>query len=395
MFPLSTDESFHFELLRALSLCRYQGADVNEVLTAASKVIPGDFESFANVFASLATRTLTRADSINSQKYPVSARDAYFAAASYFRNADFYLHGNWEDERIETFWGKQTYAFDRAIALLPVPGERRLLKADGFDVPIIFYAAGGKGPRPTLIMGSGFDGAQEEMLHFSGFGALDRGWNVVTYEGPGQCSVVRDQGLGFINEWEKVVSPVVDYLETREDVDSKKVGLMGFSMGGYTCVRAAAFEHRLAAVIAIDGVYDVGEGIGRFASGLAEGENVDTKAREWLANPKVPSKVKWGIGHGLWAFRTKSATEFLEKTKKMTLRGLEGRVECLMWVGLAQDDLFFKGQPEKVKEAFGEKVTLATLTAEDAAGEHCHVGAAAFMNQLALNWFQDVVEKIW
>ncbi|KUJ18661.1 alpha/beta-hydrolase [Mollisia scopiformis] len=397
MFSLSSDESFHFELLRALALSRYHGTDINEVLVAASKITPGDFESFSSVFTALASRTLDRAISLDSKKYQVSARDAFFAASSYFRSADFYLHGNKSDPRIDELWKKQTFAFDQAIRLLPTPGERKLLKADGFDVPLIFYAAEGAGRKPTLILGNGFDGAQEEMLHSCGFAALERGWNVCTYEGPGQCTVVRDQGLGFINEWEKVVSPVVDYLETREDVDVKKVGLVGFSMAGYLCVRAAAFEHRFAAVMAVDGVYDVGEAFTKMAGPLVkvadEGGDVDSTAREWLKDPGVPSTVKWGVGHGLWSFQTDSAMDFLERTKKMTLKGIESKVQCPIWVGLAKDDIFFGGQPEKMKEVFGDQATLTELTAEDGAGEHCHVGAFAFMNQKVMDWFQDVIER--
>ncbi|CZR50316.1 related to hydrolases or acyltransferases (alpha/beta hydrolase superfamily) [Phialocephala subalpina] len=396
MFPLSTDESFHFEILRALALARYNGADINEVLIAASKIIAGDFESFFNEFNTLANRTLSRASSIDTKKHPVSARDAYFAASSYFRSADFYLHGNKSDPRINELWKKQTEAFDKAIALLDVPGERMLLKGEGFDVPAIFYGVKGEGRKPTMIIGSGFDGAQEEAMHTNGFAALERGWNVITYEGPGQPSVVRDQGLGFIPEWEKVVIPVVDYLQTRKDVDIKKIGLIGISMGGYLAVRAAAFEHRLAAAIAIDGVYSVGDAVEKMAGPLANpegGVDVDKLATEWLNNPKVPSKVRWGIGHGLWAFQTNSAKEYLDRTKLMTLEGVTDKIQCPVWVGLAQEDIFFGGQPEKVKGALGEKATLATLTQEDAAGEHCHVGAAAFMNQQVFDWFEDVVEK--
>ncbi|KAE8449407.1 hypothetical protein EG329_008308 [Mollisiaceae sp. DMI_Dod_QoI] len=396
MFPLSTDESFHFELLRALGLARYHGADINEVLIAASKITPGDFESFFSVFQNLAIRTLTRADSIDAKKYPVSARDAYFAASSYFRSADFYLHGNKSDPRINFLWERQMYAFDMAIALLPVPAERVILKAEEFDIPTIFYPAPGEGKKPTLILGNGFDGSQEEMLHSCGFAALERGWNVVTYEGPGQCSVVRNQGLGFIHQWEKVVTPVVDYLETRKEVDMQKVGLVGFSLGGFLCARAAAFEHRLAAVMAIDGVYDVGEAFGKMAGSLGnaeEGIDVDAIVKEMLVNPKVPSTVRWGIGHGLWAFHTDSVAEFMERTSKMTLKGLESKIQCPVWIGCAKDDIFFRGQPERVKEALGDNATLATLTAEDAAGEHVHVGAFGFMNQQIMDWFSGVIEK--
>ncbi|RDL37690.1 uncharacterized protein BP5553_05123 [Venustampulla echinocandica] len=400
MLQLSTDHSFHFELLRVLAIAPYHGSDIGEVLEAAGKIEPGSFESFYSVFNSLAENVLARGEAIDSSKYPISARDAYFAASTYFRSADFYLHGKKDDPRIMALWEKQTYAFDKAIALLPVPAKRLTLKADGFDVPAIFYGAGGEGKKPTIILGNGYDGAQEEMLHNCGFAALERGWNVITYEGPGQPTVLRSQGLGFIAEWEEVVTPVVDYLETLPEVDMTKVGLVGFSMAGFLCVRAAAFEHRLAAVLAIDGVYDVAEAFLNVLGPALKGsiDNGDFVAAEpifrgMLANPHLPTAARWGIEQGLWSFNTNTISEFIDKTSSMTLKGLESKVQCPILVGLAEEDMFFKGQPERVMEALGERAALMKLSAKDAAGEHCHVGALKMMNGVAMNWFQDVILK--
>jgi hypothetical protein len=233
MLQLSTDDSFHFEILRAFAIATYHGSDIGEVLTAARAIEPSKITTFSNAFGALLSRVLARAEAIDSTKYPISARDAYFALSTYFRSADFYLHGNKDDPRINELWDKQTYAFDRAIALLPAPGKRVLSKAEGFDVPAIFFGAGGGGKEPALILRNRYDGSQEEMLHSCSFAALERGWNVITYEGPGKPFVVRGQGLGFIAKWEKVITPVVDHLETLPEVDIKRVALVGYSMGGY------------------------------------------------------------------------------------------------------------------------------------------------------------------
>jgi hypothetical protein len=39
---------------------------------------------------------------------------------------------------------------------------------------------------------------------------LARGYNFVSYEGPGQATVRRQQNIGFIPEWWEAVSPVID-----------------------------------------------------------------------------------------------------------------------------------------------------------------------------------------
>jgi pimeloyl-ACP methyl ester carboxylesterase len=53
-----------------------------------------------------------------------------------------------------------------------------------------------------------------------------------------------------------VITPVVDYAVTRSEIAADKIVLFGYSLGGYPVARAAAFEHRVAALILDDGIYD-------------------------------------------------------------------------------------------------------------------------------------------
>lgn len=174
--PLSTDPSFNFELTRCLALSRYRGADIIDVLQAAGTIVPGDFESWYSTWHAIAERTAnTIAD---GEKYPVSARDRLLAAASYYRAADIYLHGTPGDRRIHDLWAKQTECFDKAMPLLEYPAKRYTVKADDFNVPVIFYHCNERGPRPTFLVCHGYGGSQEELLHIAGLAALERGYNV-------------------------------------------------------------------------------------------------------------------------------------------------------------------------------------------------------------------------
>lgn len=403
-FPLlNADTAFHFEIMRALSLTRYEGADVGEMLKIAAAIKPGDMESFAQEFNKLALHVQGQADAIDAAKNPVSARDAYFRASTYFRCADFYLHGNPSDPRIETLWDQQLAAFDKALALLPVPGERGLLKADGFDVPIIYYRAGppGGAPRPTLIACTGFDGSQEELYHVAGRAALERGFNVITFEGPGQPLVLRRQGKGFIHDWERATSPVVDFALRQPEVDPARVALAGWSMGGYLAARAAAFEPRLAAVAAVDGVYDFYDIVPSFfppdvqhAFEAGDRARVDELMRQALSPAAKPATIiRWCSEQGLFAFRTDSYYDVIAGFQKMNLRGITDQIQCPAWVGEAADDLFFPGQPEKVKNALGDRATYCILGNEDGAGAHCHFGALTLANQNVFDWMNDVFSE--
>ncbi|KAI1476947.1 2,6-dihydropseudooxynicotine hydrolase [Daldinia eschscholtzii] len=399
MLQLNSDEDFHFEILRPLAFTAYQGADVGEVLVAANRIVAGDFESWYNAFVGLADRVHGQASAIDSNRYPVSARNALFREATYYRSADFFLHGNWNDSRINTIWDKQLAAFDKAISLLPDPAERITLQGKGFQIPAIFFSSGQPGPRPTLLLCNGYDGSQEELYHVIGAAALQRGINVISFEGPGQPTVRRQQNLGFIPEWEEVVTPVVDYVISRGDVDAKKIGLFGLSFGGYLAPRAAAFEHRLAAVIAFDGLYSFAQAIfdqfGPQMEALYRSGNAsafDANVAALLAQPTgVPTSVRWGIQQGLWAFKETSAFAWATKVEQYTLDDVVGNITAPVFVADADNDMFFKGQAKILADKLGDRATYHVFKSADGAGEHCSLGAAVLSGQVILDWFQDVV----
>jgi pimeloyl-ACP methyl ester carboxylesterase len=87
---------------------------------------------------------------------------------------------------------------------------------------------------------------------------VERGWNVLVFDGPGQYGPIHRERLPFRPDWDKVVTPVVDFALTLPGVDPEMIALMGVSMGGYLAPRAAAFEKRISAVVANDGIYDFG-----------------------------------------------------------------------------------------------------------------------------------------
>jgi cephalosporin-C deacetylase-like acetyl esterase len=198
---------------------------------------------------------------------------------------------------------------------LVVPaGERITIAADGFRVPAIYYRASRDStPRPTVLMFNGFDGSQEEMLHVSGLAALERGFHVVTFEGPGQPTVLREQGLGFRHDWEAVVPPVADFCETVPEIDAGRLALLGLSFGGYLAPRAAAFEPRIGAVITIDGVFDGYKSVTNLLT-PEQRSLLDTRDAGGF-NEAVRramergTGLRWWIEQGLWAFRVDTPYE--------------------------------------------------------------------------------------
>lgn len=401
---LSTDSAFNFQFLIALGDALTGGSDIAPVLGAAKNIKPGDMASYSEVFFKLANDTKAEAEDQGNAYDPVNVRDTWFSAAQYFRRADFYLHGNWSNPLINSLWEEQTAAFNKALAALPLPGQRIRIPATkgNFTVEAIWYGASEAEhyKRPTLVIGNGYDAAQEDSYHYFVASALARGWNCITYEGPGQPTVRREQEIGFIPEWENVVGPVVDYVlsEKSHTVDKARLALVGNSFGGYLAARAAAFETRLSAVVLIDGIWDVyaafSAQLPRETIAIYEAGNYTEFDRELLTlreAGKLSTNAAWGLDQGLWSFHTHSPSEFFNQSKCYRLKDVVNKIEMPVFVGNADYDAFFQGQPKQVKDALGDKATLHNFTG--VAGYHCQTGAEQEMARTIFAWLNKTLGK--
>lgn len=138
--------------------------------------------------------------------------------------------------------------------LLP-PGERVEIPYGGKSLYGILRKPAGSGTPPVVILAMGLDSSKEEMGAYERL-FLDRGLATLTFDGPGQGEGEYD--FAIRHDYEVPVGAVVDYVETRSDVDAGRAGLWGVSLGGYYAPRAAAFEKRIKACIALSGPYDWG-----------------------------------------------------------------------------------------------------------------------------------------
>jgi dienelactone hydrolase len=387
---LSSDRTFDFNLLRWHGLAPYRGTDVAEVLDVAGRIVPGDFESWHREFFALAQHVEQEGWS-GLPASPITRRDRAFRAASYYRAADFFLHGAPDDPRIMRTWAVAREQFDRAISLMSPAGERVAIPADGFTIPAIFFRAGQDStPRPTVLMFNGFDGSQEEMLHVCGIAALERGFNVVTFEGPGQPTVIREQRIGFRHDWEQVVTPVVDHCEDLAGVDASRLGLIGVSFGGYLAPRAAAFEPRIGAVVTIDGLFDGHESVTNLLTAelkaMLAAEDAEAFNAAIEAAMEHNTGLRWYVQHALWCFRVPTPYDFFVAARPYTLDGVAERIACPVLVCSAADDHLNPGQAEKLAAALGDRATLRSFTAAESAGAHSHPGASMLMNGVVLDW---------
>jgi dienelactone hydrolase len=144
----------------------------------------------------------------------------------------------------------------------------------GERVPGVFFrSAAAKDRRPVVIFLHGTGSRKEEFLALMrtfadrGFAsaAIDarhHGARIVAKSGSDNAQYFAamletyrtGKGRPYLYDTVWDVMRLIDYLETRADVDSKRIGVMGISKGGTEAYLAAAVDPRIAAVVPIIGV---------------------------------------------------------------------------------------------------------------------------------------------
>ncbi|QIW98291.1 hypothetical protein AMS68_003809 [Peltaster fructicola] len=402
-FQLHEDKNFHYETLRSLGTVRYFGSDIKEQLDLMPKIKVNDFDSWYDAWSGLAKTVLSTIDENNLQQYNAATiRNVYFRASHYYFVSEFFLHLNWDDPRSLDAFAKWRKYFEIANAHLEIPGIFFKVSASFGEIPGYLFRtpkASASNPRPTIILNGGYDSNMEECLHDFGFDLLERGYNCIIFDGPGQPAFLRDQHVGFIYDWERVITPIVDYLHAHKEhsfVDTSNIGLLGMSLGGYLAARAAAFEPRLSAVILLDGVWSFMDCIlNAFPELKAPWEAGDEAAlNETFAKnglKTADSNRRWIHDHLKLAMQEKNAFVAFEEVAKMDLEnGVAQKIKMPIFVGDAAEDIFFEGQPPKVAAAIGGNATLFEFTAKYAAAAHSASGALLYQNQMVWEWFAKV-----
>jgi len=387
------DPEFSFQLMRALGYSVEKGSDIGECISTALRIKDGDIESWHDEWLRTAERINGIAEDCLRAGHRVSAQEAFSRASGYYRLAEFYedVHPGDTDFPL---WEKSYHCFNKVRELSNPSFEVIEIPYEGTTLPGYFYSAGG-GPKPIIIAHTGFDGTKEE-LHFQiVLAALRRGYNCLTFDGPGQGEVIRKRGLPFRYDWEKVVTPVVDYAVSRDEVDADRVALMGISMGGYFAPRAAAYDHRIAACIANGGIFDLFEAFANNAKLTVEKfrhflekypKQIDKRS---LKSMKKSVGEHWALAHGMWVFGAGSPSEYFTKIVDYSMKECVEDVECHMLVIDTEEEHAFPGQSRKLFDALTCPKDLMVFHTDEGAGLHCQVGAAELSNQRVLDWLDE------
>ncbi len=306
-------------------------------------------------------------------------------AAAYYRAAEFYLDRS--DPKKEQLYDKFISTFNQAFASDNI--ERFQIPYGDAFLPAIRITAKAPVKKSTILIHGGNDSFMEEIYPIMRYFA-EKGHTVIGFEGPGQGSALKKYGLFLDQDWEKPTSAVLDYFQL------DNVTMLGISMGGWLCLRAAAHEPRISRAIAWSVSYDVlkyTNAFGEWAAKLMFKYFRNFTNNAALRRAKKEVEYSWFINNLMYITGTKTpieAFDILFQFSEENLRSDRVLQDVLILTGKEDHLIPFKMHALQVKALVNARsVTSRVFTNEEQAGSHCQMGNLG----LALTTMQDWIEQ--
>lgn len=415
-----TDDGNEFDRLILLGGAYRRLTDIGEVLVALDQVTDGDASSWVTTFSDLGERLEVEAAASAARGHDQSARSADLRACSYFATAAAYAVGSLGPDASTALWERHRSAWDRASARFHPPVEKiaipyhdpvghRDVELEGYffspapGTPVEGAAEGAAhgDRRPTVIFTNGSDGPISDIWASGAAAAVERGWNAVTYDGPGQGTALYRQGLFFRHDWEAVLTPVVDHVLARGDVDPRRVAAHGVSQAGYWVPRALAFEHRLAAAVADPGVTRVADSwiahLPESMVGILDGPDPVKSKSDFdafmdigmTADPAGGAELRWRMA----PFGTDSYFDAYQAARAMRLdAATAAQIGTPLLITAPDGEQFWPGQSVEMHQLVPGS-SLVAFTEGEGASWHCEPAAHGLRDERVMNWLAEVFAR--
>ena len=358
----------------------YGGSDIGElhkIGTLLKGAAPDDDEAWFAACAKVADGVRAHAEKFESTGHRVSAAAAYLRACNYYQMAERFRTPK-DAKALAAFktgvdcFHKHARLSDVNIEIVEVPMGKESLP--GYFVP----APNAKGKRaPCVVFFDGLDVTKEIQFVRGVTDLIKRGISCLVMDGPGTGEAIRFRGNVLRHDYEVAGSACMDWLEKRDDVDAKKVGVVAISLGGYYAPRIASMEPRFAACIAWGAIWDY----------------YGTWKKRIDANFKTSLSVP---GHHItWILGVNTLDEALKKLEPYQLDGVVQKMRCpfLICHG-AEDEQISLADAQALYNASGSKdKTLRVFTAEEGGSQHCQRDYLTLGVATMWDWFEDKLVK--
>ena len=388
-----TDPTFDFEFRDALGATAYGVGDPGMWLATARMIVDGDRQSWFDAWTARADQLSDLGEAAVARGDRHGASWAYLSASAAYSKAMGAVDGLPTDEGnavlLPTFrnsrrcWDAMIDASEGRFVRMAVPYEDTtlpgyLLRPD---------ASGTR--RPTLVMTNGSDGPLASLWATGAAEALDRGWNAFVYDGPGQQSVLFERNVPFRPDWEAVLTPVVDALVSRPDVDPDALTAYGISQAGYWLPRALAFEHRFVAACADPGVVDVSTSwTAHLPQSMVDLLDNGQKQQFDAIMAQIDSDP---AQEREYAFRARpygitDPYDLFTAVRTYQLRDVAAKIRTPLLITSPQDEQFWPGQSDQLAGLLTAPHEVGPFTREDGANFHCEPLARRLTSYRIFDW---------
>ncbi len=387
------DGELDFQLMRQLGSAAYGGASVGETLALVPHISAP--QEWVERFEALAERQQADGNERAGRGHKVSARDSLLRAANSFRAAAYFARFGEEQQRRLNAASRE--AFLAAMEHAEHRFEDVGYDLDGRRMPAYWLSPPeAAGPGPTLLAMSGFDGTLEEMYFQVGVAALERGWRVLLFAGPGQMDTARDHpDLAFVPDTERWVSAALDSVLARPEADPERVALLGISFGGYFASRAAAHESRVLALVANSPIVDLRAYLVSFAGFdpdvLPAEDDFGVDDIPAIPDEEMPPPMKEMSRMLILRFGQPTFKATFDRLREFVVEDLSAiRCPSLAMVGEGEG-----GEPAAQQDRFRDgvsgPVTTRAFTADEGADMHCQLGNLPLSNAVAYDWLEETL----
>ena len=305
-------------------------------------------------------------------------------AAFYFRAAEFYTKAKDPDK--EALYDKFIELFDKAFEKDKI--ERHHVPYDGAFLSALRIPSAHES-KGTILMHGGFDSLIEEwysmMRYFS-----DHGYDVIGFEGPGQGAALRKYGLPLTHEWEKPTKAVLDHFHTA------RAALIGMSMGGWFCLRAAAFEPRVSHVIASGHSIDYMKNMNfvfRYLHMWSIRHFRDFVERMAAKKFQGEGMAAWMVEHLMYITKKTKPLDALDIYMLMNEQNMHPelvRQDVLVLAGREDHFIPFKMFKKQIRALTNARsVTGRVFTKKENAQNHCQTGNVGLAVDVVIRWLDE------
>ncbi len=388
-----TDPGFDFVTRSMIGYAAQGVMDIGLVFATIARVKDGDADSWYTAWRATAANLHAQARASLAARHTETAHRLFLAASESYAQAIAFADGQTEKATFAPTFALQSECWEAFIDASAGRIERVAVPYEGTSLPGFLFrpdASGGK--RPTVVMTNGSEGSKSGLWAWGVAATLGRGWNAFIYDGPGQQNMLFDQGHAFRPDWEAVLTPVIDALMGRNDVEGSALFAYGCSQAGYWVTRALAFEHRFVAAAVDPGVMDVSAPWltylpPQLVAVLKAGDKevFNAAMAEAAKNPKM-AEVMAARGR---PFAKPTAYDTFAAALEYNLRDVIGRIKTPLLITDPDEETFWPGQSKELYEKLTGERELLHFSRDDGANWHCEPMGRVAVELKMLDYFQD------